>query len=469
MEKDFARGHFEELLNERTGEYKMYPTERVWNSIYHRLHTRRKWRFIGGGTFALMIMGAVFVLMQDNPHPPSKVHAVHHPSKSVSPVTGSSSLLVASLNSTSAARNGKLHLLTQTGSAFLSPGNYLLQSPAWMSAGAAERPTGLFGDFGVSAPTANPEGQAAAPTGNDAATAVPVSKTGSPEAGGALSHMISNEPLLAAGNAAVLAAKASALSSSPLKIIKASTRYSWLFHFEPSVSFRVLKSRTAITTTNLGLIVVDNNGYDINRLVDQRPSVGFEAGADVLYALTNRLRLKAGLQFNYSRYTAKAVATQSQPANVTLGGPGTGGIPPQTFTSSSTYANGIGQPNASSVWIPDQRVELSLPVGAEYQILHNRSFSWNVAGTFQPSYILNAKAFILSEDYKMYVQYPNLMRPWNMNLGAETFLRFDRGPIQIQIGPQFRYQLLSSFISSYPVSEHLYDMGFKIGIVRTIR
>ena len=121
--------------------------------------------------------------------------------------------------------------------------------------------------------------------------------------------MISNEPLLAANNAAALAAKASALSSSPLKIIKAPTRYSWLFHFEPSVSFRMLKSRTAITTTNLGLIVVDNNGYDINHLVDQRPSVGFEAGADVLYALTNRLRLKAGLQFNYSRYTAKAVTT----------------------------------------------------------------------------------------------------------------------------------------------------------------
>ena len=60
MEKDFSRGQFEELLTERTGEYKMYPTEKVWNSIYHRLHTRRKWHFIGGGTFALMIMGAVF-------------------------------------------------------------------------------------------------------------------------------------------------------------------------------------------------------------------------------------------------------------------------------------------------------------------------------------------------------------------------------------------------------------------------
>jgi hypothetical protein len=466
MEKDFSRGHFEELLNERTGEYKMYPTERVWNSIYHRLHTRRKWRFIGGGTFALMIMGAVFVLMQDNPHPPSKVYAVHNPSKSTNPVTGSSSLLVASLNSTSAAHNGKLHLLTQAGSAFLSPGDAPLQNPAWMSAGAAERPTEVFG---IGAASVYPEVLTPAPSETAVSSEAGAAAAKGQTPGGVLSHMISNEPLLATNNAAALAAKASALSSSPLKIIKAPTRYSWLFHFEPSLSFRMLKSRTAITTTNLGLIVVDNNGYDINRLVDQRPSVGFEAGADVLYALTNRLRLKAGLQFNYSRYTAKAVTTPSQPANITLGGPGTGGIPPQTFTSTTSYANGKDQPNGSSVWIPNQRVELSIPIGAEYQILRNRSFSWNVAGTFQPSYILNAKAFILSENYKMYVQYPNLMRPWNMNVGAETFLRFDRGPIQIQIGPQFRYQLLSSFISSYPVSEHLYDMGFKIGIVRAIR
>lgn len=468
MEKDFSRGHFEELLTERTGEYKMYPTERVWNSIYHRLHTRRKWRFIGGGTFALMIIAGVFVLMQDNPHPPSKVYAVHHPSKSFTPAATGAASLVASLNNTSAARNGKTHSLSLAGNDYLSAGDYLLQSPAWMANDAAYMPTGLAWV------TVRPSLEAGSP-----ATAVPgvepsVSSTpgktqtisAAPGSGDALSHMIANEPLRAGAS---IADKASALSSSPLKIIKAPTRYSWMFHFEPSLSFRMLKSRTAITTTNLGFIVVDNNGYDINHLVDQRPSVGFEAGADLLYALTDRLRLKAGLQFNYSRYSAKAVTTPPQDVNLQLGGAGTGGIPPQNFNTSSGYSNGLGAPNASSTWIPDQRVELSIPVGAEYALVRTRTFSWNVAGTFQPSYILNAKAFILTADYKTYVQDPNLLRPWNMNLGAETFLRFDRGPIQIQIGPQFRYQLLPSFISSYPISEHLYDLGFKIGIVRNIR
>jgi hypothetical protein len=439
MEKDFSRGQFEELLTERTGEYKMYPTEKVWSSIYHRLHTRRKWHFIGWGTFALMTMAGVFVLMQDNPRPPSKIITARKSSPVTTP--GATTSRIATINN----RTAPQHSLSFTRNAYLNQGagTYLLQSPAWI-------------------PTA-PQGIAEVPAVSKTLAAdVPVAGSGTQ---GAL-HMTENVPLAVS---AASVAKGPAVPSNLLKIIKAPTRYSWLFHFEPSVSFRMLKSKAAITTTNLGFIVVDNNGYDINHLVEQKPSVGFEVGTDLLYSLTDKLRLKAGLQFNYSRYSAAAMTTAPQRAVITLGGPGTGGIPQQSFSSTTSYVNGVGQPSASATWIPDQRIELSIPLGAEYQVVRTRSFSWNVAGTFQPTYILNAKAFLLSSDYKSYVQYPNLLRTWNMNVGAETFLRFDRGDIQIQVGPQFRYQLLPSFISSYPISEHLYDIGFKIGITRTIR
>ena len=342
--------------------------------------------------------------------------------------------------------NGKYRSLTQTGNAYLSP--------AWMTNGLA----GLLTPSLTPSDVATPSGAAAtANTPPDKPQTLAVSGPQDPTA----LHMTTNAPLLASA----LIAKESALASPLLKVIKPAGRYSLLFHFEPSVSFRVLKSKTAITTNYMGFIVVDNNGYDINHLVDQRPSVGFELGTDLLYALNSRLTLKAGLQFNYSRYSASAVTTYPHPANIDLGGP----VPTQTVSAgTSTYTNVNGQ-NSSTTWIPDQRIELSLPVGAEYRMLSTRSFSWIVSGTLQPSYILNAKAFLLSADYKEYVQYPNLLRPWNLNAGAETFLRFNRGDIQVQIGPQFRYQVLSSFISSYQISEHLYDVGFKIGIVRNIR
>lgn len=462
MEKDFSRGHFEELLTERTGDYKMYPTDKVWGSIYHRLHTRRKWRFIGGGTFALMIIAGVFVLMQDNPHPPSNTYAVHNPSKSVKPAAQNAATLVASLNSTSASRNGKSHSLSLTGNTYLTAGDYLLQSPAWLSHPGSAPMLSFMNVAPVEPPLVTDATREGRVVSDDQVITAP-DKSGdlvasAPGAGEALSHMIGNEPLK---QDAASIEKSAALSSKPLKIIKAPTRYSWLFHFEPSVSFRVLKSRSAIVTTGRGVLVVDNNGYDINKLVDQRPSVGFEAGADAFYALNNRLRLKAGLQFNYSRYTAVAEPTSTVIVNQTFSG---SGIPTTTRQTPSNFAN-----TSYGASIPNQRIELSAPVGVEYSLVRTPSFSWIVSGTVQPTYILNSKAFLLANDYKSYIENPNLLRQWNMNVGAETFLRFDRGPIQIQIGPQFRYQMLPSFISSYPISEHLYDIGFKIGIMRTIR
>jgi hypothetical protein len=33
-----------------------------------------------------------------------------------------------------------------------------------------------------------------------------------------------------------------------------------------------------------------------------------------------------------------------------------------------------------------------------------------------------------------------------------------------QVGPQVRYQLLSSFVSKYPVKENLFDFGMRVGV-----
>jgi hypothetical protein len=161
------------------------------------------------------------------------------------------------------------------------------------------------------------------------------------------------------------------------------------------------------------------------------------------------------------------VTTAPQTVNIPLGG--SAGLPASTASASTSYGNGDGQPNASAIWIPNQRVELSLPVGAEYQLAKGSNFTWNVASTIQPTYILNSNAYLLSADTRAYAQDPNLLRRWNADLGLETFLRFQKGDVQIQIGPQFRYQLLPSFINSYNIVEHLYDVGFKIGVTRTFR
>jgi hypothetical protein len=56
------------------------------------------------------------------------------------------------------------------------------------------------------------------------------------------------------------------------------------------------------------------------------------------------------------------------------------------------------------------------------------------------------------------------MRKWNVNTSFETFVAYSTGKMNWQVGPQVRYQLLSSFVTEYPVKEHLFDFGLKIGV-----
>jgi hypothetical protein len=43
---------------------------------------------------------------------------------------------------------------------------------------------------------------------------------------------------------------------------------------------------------------------DINNEVTQHPSVGLELGAGIMYPLSSWLKIKTGLQFNFTRYNA---------------------------------------------------------------------------------------------------------------------------------------------------------------------
>jgi hypothetical protein len=71
---------------------------------------------------------------------------------------------------------------------------------------------------------------------------------------------------------------------------------------------------------------------------------------------------------------------------------------------------------------------------------------------------------MITNDYKSYTQVPWLLRQWNVNTSFETFVSYQSGNTRWQVGPQVRYQLLSSFISNYPVKENLFDFGLKIGV-----
>jgi hypothetical protein len=56
-ESNFYSDEFEQLLREKTEQYKMYPSEKVWKGIHGSLHTKRRW-FIT--SMSLLVTGILF-------------------------------------------------------------------------------------------------------------------------------------------------------------------------------------------------------------------------------------------------------------------------------------------------------------------------------------------------------------------------------------------------------------------------
>ena len=78
--------------------------------------------------------------------------------------------------------------------------------------------------------------------------------------------------------------------------------------------------------------------------------------------------------------------------------------------------------------------------------------------------MLDNRAYLITADYKNYAEMPSLTRRWNMNTSFEVFTQQKTGKLNWRVGPQVRYQLMSSFSKDYPIKEHLFDFGLKLGI-----
>src|SRR5882724_8658284 len=58
MERNFYSDEFEQLIREKTEQYKMYPSEKVWKGVYSSLHTKKRWYIAG---MSLLITGIIFL------------------------------------------------------------------------------------------------------------------------------------------------------------------------------------------------------------------------------------------------------------------------------------------------------------------------------------------------------------------------------------------------------------------------
>ena len=241
---------------------------------------------------------------------------------------------------------------------------------------------------------------------------------------------------------------------------KHSPRFNWQLHFTPTISYRSLQEdQKFIAQARMSLSAAPTATPELNNVITHRPDLGMQLGLTGTYPLGKRIDLVAGLQFNVSKYDIKAFNYPSEVATIALMNSWGGSTAVSTLTS--FRSNGF---MAKANWLRNYYYSLSVPLGLEWRILGKKQNHWGFSTTIQPTYVVGNRSYMISMDYQNYAEVPYLINKWNMNVGFETYAKFSIGKNDFRIGPQVRYQLFSSFKKGYPVSEHLYDFGVKLGM-----
>lgn len=249
------------------------------------------------------------------------------------------------------------------------------------------------------------------------------------------------------------------------QIVNIGKRTSWQIYVSPTVSYRNLVGKASKTPGQAtGSVFGASMGLatDVSDAVRHRPSLGMEIGTALLYPVSKNFRIKAGLQFNYNNYLIEAFSYKPEMATFSAAGPGA----PRPVSTMSYYRNYNGYDKTT---LQNKHFMISTPIGFELTVAGNEKVKFNVASTLQPTYVISNQSYLVSTNLKNYAQESSLYRKWNMNAGMEAFLSMSTGSFNWVIGPQFRYQLFSSYKNKYPIQEHLIDMGFKVGVNKRLK
>jgi len=228
------------------------------------------------------------------------------------------------------------------------------------------------------------------------------------------------------------------------------------FYIASSASYRVLYNDNKLTFGNI-------LQQDPEKVAKHSPSIGLEFGTAVLLPLSKNINFRTGIQLNYTRYNVEVFRSSPQVATVILNN--NNGVIQRMTSLNSQNNSGLFKSDE----VANETYQLSIPIGLEFRLAGKRNLQWNLATNVQPSYLLSASGYLLTNNFEKYIKAPDLLSNLNLNTAIETFLRWNVKDIQLQAGPQLRYQLFSNSQEGYPIKEHLVDYGFRIGIVKTLK
>jgi hypothetical protein len=246
------------------------------------------------------------------------------------------------------------------------------------------------------------------------------------------------------------------------------SKFGFQFYITPSNSYRRLsdeKVREIIqpAVASLSVNAPLNQPSNVNEVVRHRPAVGLEVGFAVLYNITNRLKLKTGLQLNIRQYHIETFQSRTyDPTTISL--INFNGV--ENITRFSPYNNNVGYKQTE---LENKVYQLAIPVGIQWDFIKGKHIGVNMEASVQPTFNLNKSVYLLSTDYRHYAEGNDLVRKWNINTSVGFNLSYKSGKTSWQIGPQVRYQHLPTYSNKYPIKEYLMDYGMRIGLTRALQ
>ncbi len=438
---------FEKQLKDKADQFKMYPSDKVWNEVYSSLHTRRR-RFVAG---MAVLIGSILILAGSQLIFPTQQANNHSVSAKVNTTTKPApvaDLPGFSTNGFADAVNAKE--LPLQGSQLSQTSSVTQTTPSYRISGSDEMMENLREKILITSgeKTGQPEN---VKTGG---------QEGSPFLISELTENQLSTPNIPVVNATEISPEKSATQLTHIR----NDRFSWQIYITPTLNTHYLSGldyqamAQSIQSSPIMLVNVSN----VNGFVDNTPVLGYNVGGNILYKLSKNISLKAGVEFSFNRYYIKGYNTGS----------------PQTSVALNSYfgyiADSLNSIQSSGTdknpqQIQNRYYQLSMPVGLEMKVAGNGRVQLHMGASLQPSYLLNTDAYVLSDDYKGYTKDAQAFRRWNLNVGAEAFISYGVGNVRWELGPQVRYQIFSTYKNTYPLKENMLNYGIRIGITKTIR
>lgn len=455
MDDNFYDNDFEKFLQQQVKHHRMYPSDAVWKGIYKQMHGNRKWPglyFFGILMVAALTVCTVFIESKPIIYSQQKIAQVTSPGYDQLNPVQTTEHTFKQINRNNVAVNLSDIVITST------PVENSIEPAANRNNEAERYQEVSIPSFTNSETIITSSVEQNLVALNEPKIALPLKTNPIPVT---VNPDKEKEEIAAKTNATD-----EYLEQHPEetdRIIKQqlrtkSSKWQMQYYITPSLNYRKIIDENQ-TNTNFYGPIANSNRTSANKVIRYNPGMGIEVGVGALYSLTNRIKIKAAVQYNIRQFNIEAYSGNTELAKITAQQGNT------VYAITKYRSTGV----TSETELINKYHQLSLPVGLEYAVLRSKRVGFQIAGTLQPTYTFSQSAYLLTSDYKSYANGKDILRNWNINSSLEATFSLKGKNVEWKFGPQLRYQHLPTYSDNYTIKEFLVDYGFKIGFTKTIQ